>query len=125
MSAFTSRDIRVIHARDFLSAKPDGEIDVRESLRLLREVVDALEHTAAFDVLVDTRRAISNLTAAQLWYLADAAAQHPRLHTCRISILCPEERFDHASFYALCAERKGIDMRAFVSYEDAMTWLWQ
>jgi hypothetical protein len=38
-------------------------------------------------------------------------------------VLCPLERFDHSRFFALCAENRGFDVRAFVSYEDAMEWL--
>jgi hypothetical protein len=120
-----ARDIRVIHAHEFLSAKEDGRVDVQQSLRFLREVVDALQETKAFNLLVDTRSAASSLTAAELWYLADSATQHPRLQACKVCIVCPEERFDYASFHALCAGRSGIDMQAFVSYEEAMTWLWQ
>lgn len=118
-----ARDLRIVHARDFLRARHDGQVDVPESLRLLREVVEALDRSSAFDVMVDTREASSRLTAAELWYLADSAARHPRLVGCRVCILCPWERFDHASFYALCAGRKGIEIQAFISYEEAMDWL--
>ena len=99
-----TRDIRIIPARDFLSARADGRVDIEESLRLLREVVDALHPTEAFDVMLDTREALSNLTAAELWYLADAAGRHPRLQSCRLCILSSDQRFDHASFYVDDAE---------------------
>lgn len=120
-----AREIRIIHAHEFLVAKEDGQVDVQQSLRFLHEVMDALDRTGAFDLLIDTRSATSSLTAAELWYLADSAAQHPRLRACKVCILCPQERFDFASFYALCAGRNGMEIQAFVSYEEAVTWLWQ
>ena len=41
----------------------------------------------------------------------------------RTAILCPIERFDHARFFALCAEHRGFNIQAFTSYEEAMEWL--
>jgi hypothetical protein len=86
-----ARQIRIINARDFVSAKPDGLLNLEESERVLREV--------------------------------DLLQKHPRTFAGRTAILCPNERFDHASFFALCAGNKGVDMQAFTSYEEAITWL--
>jgi hypothetical protein len=69
------------------------------------------------------REAASILSATDLWYLADRLVHHRKTFNGRTAILCPGERFDHARFFALCAGNKGIDMEAFTSYEDAMTWL--
>lgn len=118
-----ARQIRIVHARDFVSAKPDGRLDLEESKRLLLEVSGFLETCDASHILLDTRGSISVLSASDLWYLADCLAQQPKPAACRIAILCPAERFDYASFYALCAERLGIQMQAFLSYEEAMQWL--
>ena len=41
----------------------------------------------------------------------------------RTAVLCPAERFDHARFFSMCAERHGLDIRAFLDYEHAMEWL--
>jgi hypothetical protein len=118
-----ARNIKVIHARDFVCAKPDGQLDLEESEKLLREVVGVSEPLEVFDILVDTRESASTLSATDLWYLADRLANYPKTFTGRTAILCPSERFDHASFFALSAEKKGIEMQAFTSYEDAMKWL--
>lgn len=99
-----ARNIRIINARDFVAAKPDGLLDLEESEKILRE-------------------AASTLSATDLWYLADRLVRYPKTFAGRTAILCPSERFDHASFFALCAENKGIDMQAFTSYEEAMVWL--
>jgi hypothetical protein len=118
-----ARTIRVLHARDFICVKPDGVIDLEESEQVLREVVAASNSLEHFDILVDTRDASSTLSAGDLWYLADRLARYPRTFAGKTAILCPTERFDHASFFALCAGNKDIDMRAFTSYEEAMKWL--
>jgi len=38
-------------------------------------------------------------------------------------VLCPLEKFDRARFFAMCAENRGFNMRAFADYEQAMEWL--
>ena len=118
-----ARHIRIINARDFVSAKPDGVLNLEESEQLLREVVSISDPLEEFDILVDTRESASTLSATDLWYLADRLVKYPRTFAGRTAILCPTERFDHASFFALCAENKGVEMQAFTSYEEAMTWL--
>jgi len=118
-----ARHIRIINARDFVSAKPDGLLNLEESEQLLREVASISDPLEEFDILVDTREAASTLSATDLWYLADRLVRYPRTFSGRTAILCPTERFDHASFFALCAENKGVEMQAFTSYEEAMTWL--
>lgn len=91
-----ARNVRIVNCRDFVCAKPDGLLNLEQSEQLLRDVVKASDPLEAFDILVDTRDANS---------------------------VCPDERFDHAAFFALCAENKGLDMQAFTSYEEAMKWL--
>jgi hypothetical protein len=118
-----ARKLRIIHARDFVSAKPDGRLDLEESEHLLREVVGVSDALEEFDILIDTREAASTLSATDLWYLAERLVRHPRTFAGRTAILCPPERIDHARFFAMRAEAQGIDMDAFVSYEEAMTWL--
>lgn len=118
-----AREVRVVKARDFVSAKPDGKLDLEKSEQLLCEVVGVARPLEEFDILVDTRDAASVLSAADLWYLADRLQKHPHTFAGRTAILCPSERFDHAAFFALCAERRGISMQAFTAYEDAMAWL--
>jgi hypothetical protein len=118
-----ARHVRIVNARDFVSAKPDGVLNLEESEQLLRDVVGVSDGLDEFDILVDTREAASLLSATDLWFLADRLGKHPKTFAGRTAILCPSERFDHASFFALCAENKGIDMQAFTSYEDAMKWL--
>lgn len=118
-----ARKIRIVNARDFVSAKPDGALNLEEGEQLLREVVGVSDPLEEFDILVDTREAVSTLSASDLWFLADRLQRFPKTFAGRTAILCPDERLDHAAFFALCAESKGIDMQAFTSYEEAMNWL--
>jgi len=115
--------IRLINARDFISATSDEVLNLEEGEKLLRDVVGVAEPLEHIDILLDTREAASMLSAADLWYLADRLTRYPKTFAGRTAILCPHDRFDHANFFAQCAGNKGVKMQAFTSYEDAMNWL--
>ena len=116
-------DIRVIHARDFIKATPQGELDREESLAVLRAVAAAAAPPADFAILLDTRQATSQLSVADLWYLASEFARFPLAFRHKTAVLCPVERFDQADFFALCAANRGFRVQAFTAYEGAMEWL--
>jgi len=117
-----SATVRVIHATDFLKATAEGEIDLAESKRLLVELASATD-LADYEVILDTRKAHSSLSADDLWHFAEALGSVRETLPRKTAVLCPRERFDHASFFALCAQCRGFKVRAFTSYEEAMDWL--
>ena len=114
--------IKIIHATDFIKATAEGEIDLEESKRLLVEFVSATD-LADYELIMDTRKAHSSMTVTNLWYLAAEIGKAGKNLPRKTAILCPRERFDHAGFFALCAQNRGFNVRAFTGYEDAMEWL--
>jgi hypothetical protein len=109
-----SHNVRVIQARDFVRATPEGVADLKTAENLLAELARHAAGIEDFDVLVDTRRVSGSLSAAQLWFLSEHLARYHDNFA---------ERFDHAQFFALCAENRGFNIMAFDNYEDAMEWL--
>jgi hypothetical protein len=116
-------NVKLIHSRDFLRARPDGEAELETAERLIDEIAGAGAGLEEFDVLVDTRHVSGRLSATDLWRLAERLVRYRSAFTRRTAILCPIERFDHARFFALCAENQGFNVQAFTSYEQAMEWL--
>jgi hypothetical protein len=116
-------NVRVIHARDFIRARPDGVADVERAERMLAELAAQSAALGEFEILIDTRQVSGSLSAGQLWHLAEKFAQYQRTFARKTAILCPLERFDHARFFSLCAENRGFNVTAFHSYEEAMEWL--
>jgi hypothetical protein len=76
-----------------------------------------------YDIILDTRKAQSELSANDLWYLAAELGEHREAFSRKAAILCPLERFDQAEFFALCAHNRGFQVNAFTSFGDAMEWL--
>lgn len=116
-------NIRIIHAHDFLKATPEGTLDVESSKKLLVEIAADTATVSDHEILLDTRQALSALSAADLWFLAAELISFRKALSRKTAVLCPLERFDHAAFFALCAQNKGFKVQAFTSFEKAMEWL--
>jgi hypothetical protein len=116
-------NVKVIHANDFIRARPEGPAYLEDAEKLLTDIVRAGAGLEDFEVLVDTRRVSGNLSATDLWSLAESLAKFRHSFAHKTAILCPLEKFDRSRFFALCAENRGFNIRAFTSYEEAMEWL--
>jgi len=116
-------NVKVIHAHEFVRARPGGVLDLETSEALLLQISKAAEGLDRAEVLIDTRAAEGQLGAADLWFLADRLAKHRHAFSGKTAVLCPMARFDRARFFALLADSKGFDVEAFTSYEEAVTWL--
>ena len=115
--------IQVIRANDFVRARPEGHLDLEGSGRVLDGIMDAVADLPTCSVVLDTRKAQVNVSAFDLWFLAQRLAEHRNGCVPKMAVLCPQERFDRARFFALCAVAHGFRVRPFTSYEDAMEWL--
>jgi hypothetical protein len=115
--------IRIIRSHEFIKATPEGQIDLEESKKLLVEIALASGPLGDYEIIVDTRKMQSGMSANELWYLAAELSKHRKAFSRKAAILCPLERFDHAEFFALCAHNRGFQVRAFTSFGDAMEWL--
>ena len=115
--------IRVIHAHDFIKATAAGELDFAASKKLLLDISSAAATLVDYEVLLDTRNAQSDMSLTDLWHLATAVGNLDQTLPRKIAVLCPLENFDQAGFFALCGENEGLKVRAFTSFEEAMTWL--
>jgi hypothetical protein len=116
--------IKVVHLADFVRARPEGMLDLATGERLLGDIAEAAESLEEFEVLIDTRDSANVLSPADVWMLAATLARHRETFSHKTAILCPEERFDRARFFAIVAANKGFhNFRAFQSYEEAMEWL--
>ena len=115
--------IKVISASDFIRARPTGEFDLEASEHLLAGIAKVGAALDDFDILIDTREAQGVMSATDLWFLADKLVHYRSTFSRKTAVLCPLEKFDRARFFAMCAENRGFNMRAFADYEQAMEWL--
>ena len=116
-------NVKVIHSREFVRARPDGEANLERAAQMLKDIVQAGRGLDDYEILVDIRDVSGRLSASDLFSLAEQLVRYRETFARRTAVLCPVERFDHTRFFALCAENKGFNIQAFTSYEDAMEWL--
>ena len=116
-------DIRVIHASDFVRATADGELDFETSKKALMEIPSAASHLVDFEILLDTRKAQSRMSATDLWYLVGELSKLAQTFRRKTAVLCPVEQFDNAAFFELCAQNQGFRIKAFTPFEAAIDWL--
>ncbi|MFI5167805.1 MAG: hypothetical protein ACHQQS_14395 [Thermoanaerobaculales bacterium] len=116
-------NIRIIHAHDFIRVTPDGRLDLETSKKLLAEIASAAVPLTHYEILLDTRKAQVAMSVTDLWYLAPELNQFRKAFSRKTAVLGPLEGFDHAGFFALCAQNRGLRVMAFTSFEDAIEWL--
>lgn len=117
-------NVRVIHPKDFLRARADGRVDLETGKKLLADVASAAAPLENYEVLIDIRDAVGQLTPDEVNELAGSLIQFRETFLRKTAVLCPRERFDNARFFSLLAASHGFRrIRAFVTYEDAMEWL--
>lgn len=117
-------DIRIIHAHEFIQATPEGKLDLQGTKKVLREISSISVPFDDFDVILDTRTAQSEvMSVTDLWYLAGELHKFREAFSRKMAVVVPAKRFDHAGFFALCAQERGFRVSAFTSLGDAMEWL--
>lgn len=116
-------DVRIIPARDFIRATPEGELDLKASRNALIGVASAATQMSDYVLLIDTRKAQALLSVADLYYLAAELFKLFEARPPKTAVLCPLEEFDSAAFFALCAQNRGLGVEPFTSFEDAINWL--
>jgi hypothetical protein len=115
--------VTIIHANDFIKATAEGALDLETSKKLLLELASASAHLDDHHIILDTRRAQSEMSATDVYYLASELCKLRMTFSPKTAVLCPRERFDLAEFFALCAKNRGFQVKAFTSYEEAFEWL--
>jgi len=119
-----STNIRIIHAHDFIKVTPEGQFDFEESKKVLMEIASAVAPMMDYEIILDTRKAQIGMSIADLWNLTTELSNLRKAFSHnKIAVLCPLEQFDNAGFFALCAQNRGFQVRAFTSCEDAIEWL--
>ncbi len=116
-------DIRIIQTHDIVKATPEGQLDRESMKKLFREIAAASAPLGDYQIILDTRKAQSEMTVSDLWNLAAELSNLGKAFSRKTAVICPRERFDRVGFFALCAQNRGFLINVFTSFEDAIEWL--
>jgi hypothetical protein len=122
-------NLKIIRVRDFVKATPQGTLNFTKAMQAMREASLVSDTFVNYDLLIDTRGSENSLSVTDIWYLAVELASLVHANTkgfrAKIPVLCPNKEFDHAKFFELCSQNRGLNVRAFTSFEDMFDWLSQ
>lgn len=116
--------LHIIHAKEFVQLTPNGEFDFDSTRDLMIKAVSVETKASELEILIDFRNARADLTMGDIYYLAAELDKNRALSREKVALLItPEQKWDQAKFFELCATNRGLDVGAFISYEDAISWL--
>ena len=116
-------NLKVINTKDFIKTTVTGTLDFAASKQALLDILSLIKQPGEYDVLVNTREAESLLSIINLYELGEALASHPILRRSRICLLVPTKDIDKAGFFETVAVNRGVQIKAFADFEQAITWL--
>jgi len=117
---------RLISTKDLIVVSADGRLDLAASEAALEELLANLDREPGRAVVFDLRGADCALTLVEVYDLVNFLATHSSKKTLyrRIAILIASGAHqEKASFFALCAENRGFEARAFTAIVDLNNWL--
>ena len=104
----------------------DGKFSLAESEAALEELVADLDRAPNRNVVLDVRRARCDYSLSEVYNLVEFLAAHGSQKNLyrRIAVLISSRAHQgKASFFALCAENRGIEAKAFTALQDVDSWL--
>jgi hypothetical protein len=119
-----SVNYKIIQAKDFIKAKPSGEIDLKESKKVLGQIAEMLRLVGDYEVLVDVRDAYGNMDQADLCKLVLEFRKYRDAFRSKIAVITrDDEQFNKAVFVEMFANIDGFAILAFTDFEQAIDWL--
>lgn len=117
---------RFVSNEDLIVVSADGKFDLAESEAALERLVADLERDPKRNVILDVRRTRCDFSLSEVYNLVDFLAAHGSRKDLyrRIAVLFSSPAHQgKASFFALCAENRGIEAKAFTAPQDVDSWL--
>lgn len=117
-------ELRIIRSVDYLDISDDGTINFSESKKKLKEIARN-EASDESEVLLDFRRTQWILSTDEIYDLVEVLVDEKDVFSEKIALLLlPGVNFDSAYFKELCNSNKGVSIKTFTNYEDAVQWFY-
>lgn len=116
-------NLRIIDPSEFIVLSHEGTFNKKDSIDLLSKIVFLNKFS---NILIDLRKAeLQKLTHLDMVDITDYMLQHEEVFIGnKIVILSsPSQYHDPEAFFEKYSRRKGLIVRVFDSYENAIEWL--
>lgn len=116
--------IRSTTTKGFLEITTEGIINISTSRQLLADIAKAEHHQTEYELLVDFRDTLWQLSIIDVYQLAAELCKHGATFQRKVALLVlPGYNFDLASFFETCSHNHGFSVNAYTEYEKAMRWI--
>lgn len=118
-------NMRVIHAKEFMRTNVKGDADLKTSKRIIREIA-SLNLPEQCDLLIDIRDTVAKHSVADIYEMVGELVTFRKAFDGRkFAIVDDEDEFFYRNtkLAELCAQNRGINMRGFTNFEEAIRWL--
>ena len=115
---------KIINAKDFIKAKPNGITDLEQSKQVLLELAMIAGLSPEHEILLDVRESNAGLTHEEIYELIKELEKHRSFFHNKIAVLSrDDEQYSRTGFFEICANLEGFQVAAFIDYEKAINWL--
>lgn len=114
---------RVFHCEQLIKTTVDGIFSYEESREMLHRLATDPKFPDPYDVLIDLHNAPCQLTYVDVFHLVREMESHRSAFRSKVAVVVSDPAFDAATFMELCAENRGLQVRAFTDVARAEAWL--
>ena len=120
-----SEGYRVYKSGDFIRKTAEGQLDLQQSLDLVKELVTASGFHRKHDLLIDLRQTEPLQNFAELLNVAVEFARYEDAFHNKIAVIIPDtpERIKRAKFFMASLGEMKFSINYFTDFEDAIDWL--
>jgi hypothetical protein len=117
-------EIKIVKARDFLKTKASGELNLKETKKLLAQIAELHEKSDFHEILVDVRQTTAGLNLSDIYELVTELSKYREAFRKKVAILLgPNNDVNKARFLEMCAQNRGYQVNIFTDFERAVKWL--
>jgi hypothetical protein len=117
--------LRIIHASDFLRARPTAQLDLEQSRQILLALAAANKPPADRDILLDLRSTSgSRLETMEIVELVRVMVENLTSFQHKLALLLsPDSPGYRAQLLEHLADNRGFNVEVFKDFEQAICWL--
>jgi hypothetical protein len=117
-------DFQIINAKEFVKARPSGEIDLEQSKKILIELTCLAKPPADYDLLIDVREVYGNLTLTDMCEFVFELCKQRQSFGNKVALLVRDDiQALNASMLEFYAKDRGFNTKVFTDFEETVGWL--
>ncbi len=115
--------VKFIITRDFLDVRPDGNLGITASRKLLDDIAGAEHLPVEYELLIDLRDTQSRTSIFDVYQIEANPGLNGDAPERRVALLVrPGASFDRAGLFDAGSHDRGLSVNAFTDYEKATRW---